>query len=176
MFLLSQTHCFPASRLLPERVCKPGSVEGDHLSTHTRCRAALAAHPGGRRAASTLPYSALLQVGFTKPPPHDGAGGLLHHRFSSPACGGYWVIGVRCWSRSPASDTQNPIPNTHYPPQAGGFFSVALSLCRSLDTVAVGNHLALWSPDFPPRLLGAITRLARLHGTTLPTRLQLRES
>jgi len=33
-------------------------------------------------------------------------------------------------------------------------------------TVAAGNHLALWSPDFPPRFLGAITRLARLHVTT----------
>ena len=91
------------------RVCKPGSVPessrgmprqhsgGDHLSTHARCRAALAAHPGGRRAASTLPYSALLQVGFTKPPPHDGAGGLLHHRFSFPTLRGCWVLGFGCW-------------------------------------------------------------------------------
>ena len=32
-------------------------------------------------------------------------------------------------------------------------------------TVAASNHLALRSPDFPPRFLGAITQLAHLHAT-----------
>ena len=32
-------------------------------------------------------------------------------------------------------------------------------------TVAVSNHLALRSPDFPLRFLGAITRLAQLYAT-----------
>ena len=82
-------------------------------------------YPEGRRATSTPPYSALLPMGFAKPPHHCGAGGLLHHRFSFA-----------------------------YPPHGEGegvFFSVALSV-GSLP-LAVSEHPALRSPDFPLRLL-----------------------
>jgi hypothetical protein len=50
-----------------------------------------------------------------------GAGGLLHHRFTL----------------------------TRPPRRPGGLFSVALS--RRSPRVAVNNHPALWSPDFPRR-------------------------
>ena len=40
--------------------------------------------------------------------------------------------------------------------RAGGLFSVALS--RGSPRVAVGNHPALWSPDFPRRGLATSTR------------------
>lgn len=36
-------------------------------------------NPEGQRATSTLPYSALLQMGFTKPASHLTAGALLPH-------------------------------------------------------------------------------------------------
>jgi len=39
-------------------------------------------------------------------------------------------------------------------------------------TVAASNHLALWSPDFPLRQVGAITQLAQCHGTTMGRGLQ----
>jgi hypothetical protein len=77
-------------------------------------------YPRGQRAASTLSYSTLLQMGFARPVCHHTAGSLLHHRFSS---------GTRFAA-------------------CAVFFSVALSLSlRSLDAI---QHLALWSPDFPP--------------------------
>ena len=56
-----------------------------------------------------------------------GAGGLLHHRFTLTAG----------------------------PRTGGGLFSVALS--RGSRRVAVGNHPALWSPDFPRRPAGGPT-------------------
>ena len=37
---------------------------------------------------------------------------------------------------------------TYWPKSIGGMFSVALSL--GLPQVAINDHLALWSPDFPP--------------------------
>src|SRR3954454_5856540 len=66
-----------------------------------------------------------------------GAGGLLHHLFPLPAR-----------------------PGAH-----GGLFSVALS--RGSPRVAVDNHPALWSPDFPRRRdADAVARPARpLHGS-----------
>lgn len=51
-------------------------------------------------------------------------GALLPHRFTLTSC----------------RDESRPI---------GGILSVALS--RSLQTVGVTHHRALWSPDFPPR-------------------------
>jgi hypothetical protein len=59
---------------------KPGPVVGGHLS-----RAAVAGrlqrpHPGGRRAASCLPYWVLLRVGFAWQAGRPAPGGLLHHR------------------------------------------------------------------------------------------------
>ena len=63
----------------------------------------------------------------------------------------------------------------------GGLFSVALS--RRSPWVAVSNHRALWSPDFPRRHVkrivtcminadtcAASTRLAHSHGITLQVR------
>ena len=41
-----------------------------------------APYPGAQRAASSLPYSGLLQTGFSQPPCHHDAGGLLPHRFT----------------------------------------------------------------------------------------------
>jgi len=42
------------------------------------------------------------------------------------------------------------------PAFAGGLFSVALS--RESPRLAVSQHPALWSPDFPPARLGAGVR------------------
>src|SRR5215207_7152833 len=81
------------------------------------------------RAASPrpcVPYSTLLRVGFTEPAGHPAAGALLPHRFTLTA-----LLA-----------------------QGGGLLSVALS-CGS-PRLAVGQHPALWRPDFPrPRRTGA---------------------
>ena len=61
-----------------------------------------------------------------------GAGGLLHHRFTLTD------------GRAVACSV------------GGGLFSVALS--RGSRRVAVSNHPALWSPDFPRRRPEAPTR------------------
>src|SRR5579859_2884840 len=62
-----------------------------------------------------------------------GAGGLLHHRFTLTPAG--------------------PEPGR------GGLFSVALS--RGSPRVGVTDHLALWSPDLPRRVMAAMTRRDR---------------
>ena len=59
-------------------------------------------------------------MGFTKPPRRRGAGGLLHHRFSF---------------------------SLYACAQVGVFFSAALSV--GSPRLAVNQHAALWSPDFP---------------------------
>lgn len=43
-------------------------------------------NPEGQRATSTLPYSALLQMGFTKPASYLTAGALLPHLSTLTAC------------------------------------------------------------------------------------------
>ena len=62
-------------------------------------------------------------MGFTEVSGRPSLGGLLPHRFT---------LTVDAWG------------------VAGGFLSVALSLAFRL--VDVIDHLACWSPDFPPRI------------------------
>ena len=71
------------------------------------------------RAASSLPYSVLLRVGFTKPPDYSDAGALLPHL-----------------------STLTFAPRT----QA---VAVSMALSRRLPSPDVIRHTALWSPDFP---------------------------
>ena len=78
---------------------------------------------------------ALLPVGFTEPP-------------QSPAA---LVRSYRTFSPLPGSSRTSPR-------RPGGLFSVALS--RGSPRVAVSNHRALWSPDFPRRRAGRTLRCA----------------
>ena len=115
-----------------EPACKPASVPGGSPGWRPsiwdrRCRRPRAVHQGTRpgqpprprRRGRCVPYSTLLRVGFTEPTGHPAAGALLPHRFTLAA----------------------PLV------RAGGLFSVALS-CGS-PRLAVGQHPALWRPDFP---------------------------
>ena len=67
--------------------CTPGSVRGreprgrSSLSA-TRCRAAPAAYPGTRRAASSSPVWPCSGRGLPCGPRHRDPGGLLHHPFT----------------------------------------------------------------------------------------------
>ena len=79
-----------------------------------------ARYPSADRAGPWRSYSRLLRMGFTQPSRRRDAGGLLHHRFS-----------FSLYART----------------QVGVFFSAALSV-GSLR-LAVSQHAALWSPDFP---------------------------
>lgn len=104
--------------------CTPGSVRGSKprgrssLSA-TRCRAAPAAYPGTRRAASSSPVWPCSGRGLPRGSCHHDPGGLLHHPF-----------------------TLTPAPRGR-----GGLLSVALS--RGLLRVGVTHRPALWSPDVP---------------------------
>ena len=51
----------------------------DYLSSHPIAWMIKRRNPEGQRAASTLPYSVLLQMGFTKPAGLPTAGALLPH-------------------------------------------------------------------------------------------------
>ncbi len=127
------TFHFPLSAkryLRKERACKPGSVEGDHLSVLARRRAALAALPGRSAGSFNPPLFGL------------APGGVCQASASRRS----W------WSLAP------PFQLSCLKEQ--GFLFCGTFLIPTSGTVAVGNHLALRSPDFPPRLLGAITRLA----------------
>ena len=76
------------------------------------------------RREPLVPLLTLLRVGFTEPP-------------QSPAA---LVVSYTAFS---------PLPPRK---RGGGLFSVALS--RGSPRVAVSNHRALWSPDFPRRTRG----------------------
>ena len=65
-------------------------------------------------------------MGFAKPPRRRDAGGLLHHRFSFSLYGPQHKAATA---------------------QVGVFFSAALSV--GSPRLAVSQHPALWSPDFP---------------------------
>src|SRR3954471_8193510 len=53
--------------------------------------------------------------------------------------------------------TVSPLPaRSSMPEPSGGLFSVALS--RGSPRVAVNNHPALWSPDFPRQPVARLTR------------------
>src|SRR3954452_13348028 len=118
-----------------EPACRPGSVSARLTASRSAtihlglplptASCGLPASSGGppsnARARSTLLFLTLLRVGFTEP-------------FRSP---GTLVVSYT---------TVSPLPGRTRP---GGLFSVALS--RGSPRVAVGNHPALWSPDFPRR-------------------------
>ncbi len=128
--------CFPL-----EFGCKPGSVPAFVTSRGwrsfiwaARCRTARATNLesgiGAGHAGGLLrdPYSVLLQVGFAVP--------LL-----SP--------GGRCALTTPF----HPCPVARSPARPGGLFSVALSF--ESPRLAVSQHPAHGSPDFPRRRAGA---------------------
>ena len=74
----------------------------------------------GRAGPALLSYLVLLRVGFTLP------------------------------SRSPGTRCALTAPFHPYPAERGGVFSVALSVNPAKrDPLAVSQHVALWSPDFP---------------------------
>jgi len=113
---------------------KPSSVfrighplrNNDHSSKGIGCPIPLATNPEARTGhPQTLPYSVLLQVGFTKLP-------------RSP---GELVRSYRTFSPLPCKTAAMPISQ-------GGFFSVALSFAS--PRLRVTEHPALRSSDFPP--------------------------
>ena len=61
---------------------KPGSVVGSHLSGRKVTFSLKRPYPGALRAASSLPYLALLRTGFAWPAGHPAAGSLLHYLFT----------------------------------------------------------------------------------------------
>src|SRR5690606_16813769 len=111
------------SRILCPRTCRGWRPS---ISAY-RCRQAPAVYPQASdgppsnacAGARTLPLDLAPGGVYQAAPVTRGAGGLLHHRFTL---------------------TRRPEP-------PGGLFSVALS--RGSPRVAVNNHPALWSPDFP---------------------------
>jgi len=161
-----------------ELVCKPGSVPGglsaipfgDHPSrravagslqrfTRRLGRAALERLRTSDRHRRRRSNALNLAPGgvYRAAPVTRHAGGLLHHRFTL-TCG---------------TGPKSPVP-------PGGLFSVALS--RGSRRVAVDNHPALWSPDFPrrwdrlaPIASDAVARPTR-PGRTVPARAARRVS
>ncbi len=116
----------PVSRILFPAISR-SSGRRPSISACRR-RQAPAAYPqaraGNPRTPAQTPWRPLgLAPGgvYLAAPVTRGAGGLLHHRFTLAR---------------PAN-------------RSGGLFSVALS--RGSPRVAVSNHPALWSPDFPRR-------------------------
>src|SRR5690606_6583386 len=85
------------------------------------------ANPPERRTVRAPPYLALLQVGFSMPPPSPGARWALTPPFHPYRRLGFLRPGV-------------------------GIFSVALSVVRPspVERLAVSQYPALRSPDFPP--------------------------
>jgi len=67
-------------------------------------------YPRGQRAASTLSYLALLQMGFTKPARHRAAGGLLHHRFSFGRLPSFDKLRMRLRQAQDAPSTSSGCP------------------------------------------------------------------
>ena len=58
----------------------------DYLSSHPIAWMIKRRNPEGQRAASTLPYSVLLRMGFTKPAGLPSAGALLPHLSTLTTC------------------------------------------------------------------------------------------
>ena len=105
-----------------KRADKPGSVADGHLSWPTRCRAAL----------RTLP--------------ERGPGRPIALLFALAPNGVYQAAASprRWWSLTPPFQL---FPLRPEGAQVGVFFSAALSV--GLPRLAVSQHPALWSPDFP---------------------------
>ena len=136
-----------------ESACKPdpvptgprGPVGGDHPSRPAVAgglqRSTRRSRAGSPRTTCAAPrgrgtFLTLLRVGFTEPS-------------WSPRT---LVVSYTTVSPSPPGQNQELEPD-------GGLFSVALS--RGSPRVAVGNHPALWSPDFPRRTLVGSDAVAR---------------
>ena len=118
----------PPKRKKREPACKPGSVEGNHSSrTYVAARLKQPTRRRTRAAPCPLrgvpPYLVLLQVGFAVP--------LL-------------LPAPRCALTAPFHPYHACLATAF-----GGLLSVALSV--GLRPPGVTWHLALWSPDFPPR-------------------------
>ena len=113
-----------------ESADKPGSVEDNHPSgTHVTVRLERPTRKPLRAAgtdpkARALPYLVLLQVGFAVPP-NVATGAVRSYR------------------------TVSPLPAPLLLQRLGGLLSVALSV--GSRPPGITWHLALWSPDFPPR-------------------------
>ena len=123
----------PRAQAFAERACKPDSVPAaraagdDHSSSPEVTRGVQQPTRGPRPGRPQTPlYSVLLRVGFSLPA-------------VSPR--------RRCALTAPF----HPCHPRGFPREFGGVFSVALSL--GSPPLAVNQHAALWSPDFPPRLI-----------------------
>ena len=129
-----------------ESADKPGSVEGNHPSgTHVAVRLKRPTRKPLRAAgtspkARALPYLVVLQVGFAVPP-NVATGAVRSYRTVSPlpAAAHRSLLGPGFHPASTAATRCN----------IGGLLSVALSV--GSRPPGVTWHLALWSPDFPPR-------------------------
>jgi len=114
-----------------ESADKPGSVVDNHPSgTHVAVRLERPTRKPLRAAGTdpkvrALPYLVLLQVGFAVPP-NVATGAVRSYRTVSP------LPAARIAARD-----------------IGGLLSVALSV--GSRPPGITWHLALWSPDFPPR-------------------------
>ena len=122
-----------------KRVCKPSSVspEGPERVIISLAPALLTGSsdlPGSLERATLIRSSIWSCSGWGLPcqPCHQDCGELLPRLFTLTPYSGFWA---------------------HL---RGGMFSVALSL--GLPPVAVSDHPALWSSDFPPAYQQAITR------------------
>ena len=83
----------------------------DYLSSQPIARLLKRRNPEGQRATSTLPYSVLLRMGFTKPAGLPTAGALLPHRFSfSPACAGEFTF---LWHFPSGNPWEIPVSRFH---------------------------------------------------------------
>ena len=103
------------------------ATDGGHSSSPEVTRGVQQPTRGPRPGRpQTPPYSVLLRVGFSLPA-------------MSPR--------RRCALTAPFHPCHPP----GFPGEFGGVFSVALSL--GSPPLAVNQHAALWSPDFPPRLV-----------------------
>jgi len=109
----------PVSRVLfPERVAQGDS----HFSRAPVARRLQRPNPGAARATPSLPYLALLRVGFAEPA-----------RSPAPLVSSYLTV--------------SPLP----PSRTAVCFLWHWSV--GFPPLAVSQHPALWSPDFPPAAL-----------------------
>jgi len=138
-----------------KRVCKPSSVSPEDPGTVTipLARALLPGSsdlPGSieRATLKRSPIRSCTGWGLPCQPCHQGRGELLPRLFTLTRRG--QGLGVKSYSLQVKSKTSHSSLLTPYSRRrrAGGMFSVALSL--GSPPVAVSDHPALWSSDFPP--------------------------
>lgn len=89
-----------------KQACKPGSVEGSHLSRRKVTFSLKRPYPGALRTTSSPLYLALLRTGFAWPTGHPAAGSLLHYLFTLTLCAGpcleYQRLGMPPVAQEPA--------------------------------------------------------------------------